>query len=272
VSAVRDDRFLIFGILNITPDSFSDGGRYSDPQSSLERARELLASGANYVDVGAESTRPGAKPISAEDEWDRLEPFLKRAQAEQVIPHLSIDTRHVITMERVVDMGVSYINCVGPIPPETALKRFTRVSPNLGFIATHIQGTPEDMQLSPLAPKAAKRRVFSFFDNSHDELSLSGFAEANILLDPGIGFGKSDSANLALLSMVAEWSKRFQIAIGVSRKGFIGRLFGGSSPQERDPFSKVLETSAILSGAKMIRTHDVAALKRIGQYLEEAKG
>jgi putative intracellular protease/amidase len=159
---------------------------------------------------------------------------------------------------------------LGPTPEAHELSELVAINPNLGFIATHMHGTPEDMQLSPLGPKSAQKRVKSFFENCHQELTAAGFSSNKIFLDPGIGFGKTDSANLSLLAETSSFAKEFNVAIGVSRKGFIGRLFGGNSPQERDPLSKSVELSAILSGAKLIRTHDVRGLKRISSVIEEA--
>ncbi len=265
-----EKKFLTLGILNVTPDSFSDGGCFTSPDEALERAVKLLEDGADFVDVGAESTRPGALEVSLDEEWSRLDPILKLAKSRNILDRMSVDTRKFPIMERVAKVGVSFINCVGPLPTEVELSVLNKINSHLGFIVTHMHGTPENMQLAPLSPSAAKKRVLSFFENSLDELVSSGFSKKSLFLDPGIGFGKSDAANLALLASVGDWAKNFNIAIGISRKGFISRLFGSENLSQRDSLSKALESSAILQGAHLIRTHDVSALVRLRKTLQEA--
>jgi dihydropteroate synthase len=262
--------FLTFGILNVTPDSFSDGGLYTKPEDALEKALQLFEDGADFVDAGAESTKPGAQMTPELEEWRRLEPFLQLANERGLLPRLSIDTMKFTIMKRAAKMGAAFINCVGPIPEEHELKELIGIKPDLGFVATHMHGVPETMQLTPLGPRSAKNRVSSYFENCLEELLKSGFRPEKIFLDPGIGFGKSDAANLTLLANTHHWAKTFNLAIGVSRKGFIGRLFGGESKKDRDALSKAIETSAVFSGAKMIRTHDVRGLAKISSVIEEA--
>lgn len=265
-----EKKFLTFGVVNLTPDSFSDGGVYAKPDQALVRARKLLDDGADYIDVGAESTRPGAAAIGLEEEWRRLSPFLNLAKVEGILPLISIDTRNFETMARAVEIGVSFINCVGAIPTEQELGGLIAINPELGFIATHMHGTPATMQASPLGALAAKKRVTSYFENSFEELTVAGFLRDRVFLDPGIGFGKSDEANLNLLAEIPFWRTAYNVAVGVSRKGFLGRLFGAESQRERDQLSKSVETFAVLGGAKLVRTHDVHGLRRISSTIEGA--
>lgn len=267
----RYSRPLIFGVLNVTPDSFSDGGDYDGiSQSCLARVEELLKSGADIVDIGAESTRPGARPISSEEEWHRLGPLLAELQAKALLERVSVDTRHAETMLKVSKMGVGWINCVGALPEEEILRRLKAQNSKIGFVAMHMHGIPESMQLNPLSPVGALKRVDSFFDSALVELQTCGFKASEILLDPGIGFGKSDAANLALLARCARWSQALPIAVGISRKGFFKRVFGVDAPKDRDPVSKVAEMGLAMVGVRMIRTHDVAGLAHCLSLVGEA--
>lgn len=260
-------KFLTLGILNLTPDSFSDGGIYTTPEDALRRAGQLLEDGADYVDIGAESTRPGATLVPFEEEWLRLKDFLHLAQKKGILDRISIDTRKYPIMERATKMGVSFVNCVGPLPCESELSELAKINPDMRFIATHMHGTPENMQLSPLGAKSAIKRTASYFENTIDELTSAGFSTDNLYCDPGIGFGKSDEANLAILGNISAWASVYNIAIGVSRKGFLTRLFGAESLRERDQVSKTVELSSLLSGAKLVRTHDVKGISRLSPVI-----
>ena len=264
-------KFQILGILNLTPDSFSDGGLLCSPQAALERLLALLAEGADYVDIGAESTRPGSLAVSEAEEWERLRPALELIEREGLIKKVSVDTSKYILMRRAAEMKVSFINCVGPLPEQDELGYLFRENPNLGFIATHIHGSPETMQRNPLAPRSARRRVSAFFDCSKDELLTAGCQSDHIFLDPGIGFGKTDAANWALLLDTPVFARDYNVAIGVSRKGFIGRALGGDLPADRDGASKLIEGTAIVAGAKIIRTHRVEPLVKLAAILSEAQ-
>lgn len=269
-SSLRFSRPLIFGVLNVTPDSFSDGGDFGDAVSALKQVEHLFESGADIADIGAESTRPGAEPVTPALEWQRLEVVLQGLKAKQLLGRISIDTRHETTMLRAAEMGAAWINCVGALPEEDILLRLKKYNPTIGFVATHMHGNPASMQLNPLSPAGAIKRVEAFFESAAAELAAGSFKTSEILFDPGIGFGKSDAANIALLARCAHWSQSIPIAIGVSRKGFFHRVFGVESPKDRDAVSKVAEASLALSGVRMIRTHDVSSLARCFSLLEEA--
>ena len=263
-------RPLIFGVLNVTPDSFSDGGDYDSGKVGIARAEALIEAGADVVDIGAESTRPGATPISPEVEWQRLEVLLTELQAKGLSRRVSVDTRHADTMLRVSQMGIGWINCVGALPEEEILQRLKTHNSKIGFVAMHMHGNPESMQLNPLSPSGALKRVDSFFESAMCELQEAGFQKAEILLDPGIGFGKSDAANLALMARCYRWSESLPIAIGISRKGFFKRVFGIDAPKDRDQVSKVTEVALAMAGVRMIRTHDVSGLARCLSLVGEA--
>jgi dihydropteroate synthase len=267
----KESSSKILGILNLTPDSFSDGGQIIDPISALNRVMTLLADGADYVDIGAESTRPGAIEVSEDEEWARLRPALELIAHEGLITKISVDTRKYRLMRRAAEMNVSFINCVGPLPEQDELRSLFSIHQNLNFIASHMHGTPETMQRNALGPASARRRVAAFFECSKEELLAAGCQGERIFLDPGIGFGKTDSANWALLLQTPLYSRNYNLALGVSRKGFIGRALGGELPTDRDGASKLLEGGAMVAGAKLIRTHDVASLVKLASILVEAK-
>jgi dihydropteroate synthase len=253
-------RPLIFGILNVTPDSFSDGGEYNSAESAVRRSIQLLSDGADFVDIGAESTRPGSSPVSDAEEWERLQPVLSSLQSQHLISKVSVDTRHVSTMRRSAKLGCAWINCVGPLPEATDLKALKADNPRLGYVATHLHGTPQTMQSSPLSEKNVIRRVSEFFESSKNELLDGGFLDEETLFDPGIGFGKTDLANIAVIANCSGWSRTYPIAVGVSRKSIFSRRFGVTSVKDRDPVSKLAEFGLALAGVRMIRTHDVRSL------------
>lgn len=241
------------------------------PKKALERVLALLAEGADFVDVGAESTRPGALEVPEAEEWERLRPSLELIEREGLISKISVDTRKYNLMRRVAEMNVSFINCVGPLPEQEELRPLFSQHKKLGFIATHMHGSPETMQRNPLSPRSARRRVSAFFECSKDELVTAGCEVQHVFLDPGIGFGKTDAANWALLLETRRLSSEYNVAIGVSRKGFIGRSLGGDLPSDRDSTSKLIEGAAVLAGAKMVRTHSVAPLIKFVRLLSEAQ-
>lgn len=260
---------LIMGILNVTPDSFSDGGQFIAPDQAIDHFETLLSDGATIIDIGAESTRPGASEVEDEEEWSRLEPILSYAVKTRKISRVSIDTRKFSVMERAVKQGASMINIVGPLPDTALLGRLFRLNPNLSYIACHMHGTPQTMQLNPLGPASAVKRVMSYFDSSIDELIDAGFKKENIFLDPGIGFGKTDAANIQLLKSITTFARDYRLALGVSRKGFISRLLGGEGLEARDGASKAIEAGAIISGIKLIRTHNVRQLRPVLNLIRE---
>jgi dihydropteroate synthase len=250
---------VILGVVNVTPDSFSDGGQFFDPLAALKQIETLLEHGATYVDIGAESTRPEAKPVPPFEEWSRLEPVLKAyAKAGGDLTRISIDTRHSETMDRVNGFGIGMINCVGEIPSIESLNKLKRDNPALKFAAMHMHGDPSSMQKHPLRRAAA--RVKDYFESCENALNTAGFCPQDIFVDPGIGFGKTDEANWELIDLCGEWSRKHQLLVGVSRKSFLQRTFAAPSLHERDLLSKAVESHLVRTGVQAVRTHDVAGL------------
>jgi dihydropteroate synthase len=247
------------GVLNVTPDSFSDGGRFLDPEAALAHGLAMAADGADVVDVGGESTRPGAEPVGAVEECRRVVPVIHEL-ARRV--RVSIDTRHAVVAEAAVAAGASLVNDVS-----ASLGRLTAaLGPGIGFVAMHMQGDPRTMQDDPSYHDVVAD-VTSFLLERAQDAAAAGVSE--VWVDPGIGFGKSQSHNLALLARLDVLVARgFPVLVGTSRKRFLGTLLAtadGLSRGETVPTDDRLEGSiatatwAMWHGAKMIRAHDVRA-------------
>lgn len=260
----------IMGIVNCTPDSFSDGGLNESPSIATETCLSLVSRGVDWVDLGAESSRPGATPLSSEQEWDRLLPVLSSLQSRGfAFEKLSIDSYHPQTMVKAAQMGVGMINCIKGVVDEDVLLTLKKANPQVKYAAMHMYLDPKQMHRNPLKKQPAVTAVEEFFRSSHKTLTRVGFAQEDIFLDPGIGFGKNDAANLALMAKAGTWAKSYNLLYGVSRKSFFGRLLGIDQAQDRDPVSKVTEVGLWLSGVQIIRTHAVDPLLAVKRVLKE---
>ncbi|MBC62047.1 MAG: dihydropteroate synthase [Zetaproteobacteria bacterium] len=255
------DQFLILGILNLTPDSFSDGSLYFSPKQALDRALKLLEDGADILDLGGESTRPGAQLVDSDEEWRRLEPVIRSLKNIDEKILISIDTSKPLIMKKAVDLGVSCINNVCGLVDDKTLEYIA--SAQCSYIAMHMHGVPQTMQACPLVKNQVLEDVNHFFSLAHQKLLSCGFTKDRIWMDPGIGFGKTDSSNLLLLRSLKDFSEKYNMAVGLSRKSFLGRIFNIEKAQDRDLSSKAFEINAFFLGARMIRTHDVKNLKSI---------
>lgn len=255
------------GVINVTPDSFSDGGKHSSVELALQNALALYEEGADIIDIGAESTRPNSKPVSLEEEWKRLEPLLcLLAKHHPQIP-ISIDSYKDEIIKRSFDYNIAYINNVKGLLKDDTLKKISQK--NIKYIAMHMHKSPKNMQDEPLCSENALDKVTKFYDDTVLKLQDLGFQKDHILLDPGIGFGKDDSANLKLLKNCHYHPLKQQFVVGISRKSFFGRLLGIKNPLDRDPVSKMLELSLMMAGVYAIRTHEVGSLKNLKNLLNK---
>jgi dihydropteroate synthase len=254
---------LIMGIVNVTPDSFSDGGAYFDHGAAAAHAEELIAAGADVVDCGAESSRPGAKPVPEAEEWRRLSPLLERLARSGAKAQISVDTYKPEIMRRAADHGATFINDIRGAATLSDAFLAELAQKGMSYIAMHLAGDPQTMQQSPLSGAQAYRSVSEFFTKAGSRLKAAGFPPERIWLDPGIGFGKDDSGNLSLLRLAIEQSASANVVVGVSRKAMLGRMLGIDDPKARDAPSKTLELGLMLAGVSMIRTHAVADLARM---------
>lgn len=252
ISLVRP---LVMGILNVTPDSFSDGGTYQEPLGALAHARSMIAAGAGVIDVGGESTRPGAAPVSIAEELARVRPVVERLADERRVP-VSIDTRHPATALACVEVGASIINDVtGFRDPEMVA---VAAACDAGLVVMHMLGDdPATMQDEPRYDDVVAE-VAGFLGRQARHLEDAGVARERIALDPGIGFGKTFEHNIELLRRLPEIAALgYPVLIGVSRKRFIGHILGEDDPKRRAWGSVGAAVGAYLGGADIVRAHDV---------------
>ena len=247
-------RTRIMGILNITPDSFSDGGRYATPDAALSRAREMLADGADLLDLGGESTRPGAAPVPEDEELRRVLPVLRALRAETDVP-LSVDTRHTAVARAALDVGADIINDIAGLRAPGMAELIAATG--AGAVVMHMQGEPGTMQAAP-AYADVTREVGDFFRARRAALRAAGIADEQLVFDPGIGFGKTLAHNLALLRdapALADAAGR-PLLYGVSRKSWLGALTGRAAA-ERLAGSLAALAGLHARGARLFRVHDV---------------
>lgn len=252
----RFPRPSLMGVVNVTPDSFSDGGRFADPDLAVDRIRELLAEGASIVDLGGESTRPGSDPVTADEELRRVVPVLERLGGTAPI---SIDTSKAVVARRALALGAELVNDVTALRGDPAMAELVAEAGCLVCLM-HMQGTPKTMQLAPRYDDVVSE-VAAFFEERLAFCAAAGIPEERIVLDPGVGFGKAHEHNLALVrglgSIVALGRP---VLVGLSRKSLLGRLLGEGAPiRGSDPASAGAAAFALLQGASMFRVHDVRA-------------
>jgi dihydropteroate synthase len=262
--------FKIIGVINITPDSFSDGGTLLSPESAVAKMIKLREEGADVIDIGAESSRPGAEPIGLEEEWSRLEPVLNLIQQRGIDIPMSIDTYKDDIALKVLPYNITYINNIRGLYTDQTLHQLAKVN-NLNYICMHMLNSPQVMQQKPLEFRGCLDVVEDFFTSASLRLEKAGFAKDRIFMDPGIGFGKTDAANIRLLASTTQLGESFNLAVGISRKSWIGRTLTIESPKERDNPSKMMELALGMFGARLIRTHDVGKLAKLRQLLDGAR-
>jgi dihydropteroate synthase len=246
---------LVMGIVNVTPDSFSDGGKFLDADAAVAHALELTAQGAEILDIGGESTRPNAEPVNETEELRRVIPVIEKLAAKMKIP-LSIDTMKPAVARAALAAGASIVNDVAANRNDDAMWKVVAEF-RAGYICMHAQGSPTTMQKNP-DYKNVVREVGEFFRERLKKLNAAGVAADQIAFDPGIGFGKTLEHNLQLLAGLRSFTKwRRPLLLGVSRKSFIGKLLG-AEVNERLPASLACASLAVEAGVQIIRTHDVA--------------
>ena len=248
----------MMGVLNCTPDSFSDGGEFFDTSAAIAHGLSIWESGAAIVDVGGESTRPGSKPVAADEELGRVIPVIQALVAQGC--RISIDTMKAEVMRQAIAAGVTMVNDVAALRGPGSLD--VVAAADVDVCLMHMQGTPENMQEKPQYEDVLSE-VLHFFEGRIEACLEAGIAESRILLDPGIGFGKRLEDNLALIRGIGEIKRRFSLPVllGVSRKSFLGMLTG-SPVEEREIETAVAGGFGIAAGADMLRVHDVAQQRK----------
>lgn len=257
-------RTLVMGVLNVTPDSFSDGGQFSDFERAYERARAIAAEGADILDIGGESTRPGSTPVSAEDELTRVLPVVRRAALDVSCP-ISIDTYKAAVAERAIEAGARIVNDVWGLQRDSAMAGVVAAG-GVGVIVMHNR-TSVDGSIDILDD------VLRYLERSLDLARRAGIDERRIVVDPGIGFGKTLEQNLLLIARLGVLRERLgrTVLLGASRKSMIGRIFP-SEPMERLPGTIALHTAGVLAGADIIRAHDVLEAVQAARVTDRLKG
>ncbi|WP_373000929.1 dihydropteroate synthase [Marinobacter sp.] len=246
-------RCHVMGVLNVTPDSFSDGGKFNRPEAALMRARQMVADGAAFIDIGGESTRPGATPVSVQEELDRVCPVVEAA-ARELEAVISVDTSAPEVMAETAKLGAGLINDVRALQRDGAPEVAARAG--IPVCIMHIQGEPDTMQDRP-EYRNVRREVSAFLAERIRVAELAGIRPDNILLDPGFGFGKSLEHNLQLLASLEQMHiLGHPLLVGVSRKSMLGHITG-RDVNERLPASLAAATIAAMKGASIIRVHDV---------------
>jgi dihydropteroate synthase len=250
---VRIDRPLVMGVVNVTPDSFSDGGRFLDPEAAIAQARRLVEEGADILDIGGESSRPGSEALPPKEELERIVPVLEGVVNEVKVP-ISVDTTKPEVAGKVLDMGVHIINDItGLGDPDLA---GIVAEHGAGIVIMHMQGTPRTMQEDPRYDDVVAD-IMRFLRERIKLAEEKGIARASIIVDPGIGFGKTAEHNLEIISRLKEFkSIGLPVLVGASRKNFIGKVLD-REVEDRLSGGLAMLSMSIQNGATVIRTHDV---------------
>ena len=249
---------LVMGIVNVTPDSFSDGGRFIEPHIAVEQARRLVADGADLLDIGGESTRPYATPISADEELRRVLPVVEALAAELTVP-ISIDTSKAVVARAALTAGVEIINDVTGLTADPAMIPLAAAS-GAGVCAMHMQGTPQTMQDAPKYGDVVAE-IRQFLAARREMLVEAGIAPEKICLDPGIGFGKTHQHNLTLMANCWQFhALGCPLLVGHSRKGFLAKVIGDSNA-DRTAATVGSAISLATQGVQIVRVHDVRPVK-----------
>jgi dihydropteroate synthase len=268
---VLGKRTLVMGVLNVTPDSFSDGGKFFSPEQAVTGALEMERDGADLLDIGAESTRPGSEAISAEEELRRLLPVLQALRGRVKIP-ISVDTQKAEVAEQALKAGAELINDISGLKNDPRLAEIA-ARHKVPLILMHIHGTPRTMQKMPFAKDVVKD-VMAGLRESVQKALRAGAAKSQIVIDAGIGFGKSHAQNYELIERLAELAKLgYALLIGTSRKGFLGATLADAEGRPAPVEARIWGTAAtvtasILNGAHVVRVHDVKEMAQVARVAD----
>jgi dihydropteroate synthase len=254
---LKEDRPIIMGILNLTPDSFSDGGSYTEKGRAVQFALQMVRDGADIVDVGGESTRPDSKRVPPEEQLRRVVDTIKalRRTLPANIP-ISIDTTSSIVARAAVSAGASIINDVRSGRDDEGIFELAAES-NVPLILMHMQGTPQTMQINPAYSNIIKE-IMDFLQERCEKAQSYGVTKENLIIDPGIGFGKTRAHNIMLLARLGEFAgKGYPVLLGTSRKKFMGEICAGADPKDLLGATCASTALGVQSGARIFRVHDV---------------
>jgi len=255
----KSNKTLLMGVLNVTPDSFSDGGRFFDKDKAIARALEMEEEGADIIDVGGESTRPGAKPVNQDEELDRVVPVIRSIRKVSGIT-ISVDTRNAVVAEAAIKAGAGIINDVSGLHND---RNMAGVAAKYGcrLVVMHMKGEPENMQDDPRYTDIIAE-ISASLKGSVDIAAKAGVLKENIIIDPGIGFGKTVEHNLEILRRLGEFlTLGFPICVGTSRKSFLGYILGADDAKDRLIGTIATCVIAVMNGAGILRVHDVKEVR-----------
>ncbi|HET9401530.1 MAG TPA: dihydropteroate synthase [Candidatus Acidoferrales bacterium] len=270
---VFGERTLIAGVLNVTPDSFSDGGKFASADDAIRRALEIEREGADILDIGGESTRPGAAPVSTEEEVARVIPVIEALNKRARIP-ISIDTRRADVAEKAIAAGAEIVNDIFALQFDPRMAEVVRKT-RAGLVLMHMRGEPETMQIGPFARNTVTD-VTAGMGQAMRRARRAGIGEEKVVLDPGIGFGKNFAQNFELIAHLHQFTKFGRpLMIGVSRKAFIGAAIRSAKnpapPEERKWGTAAAVTASILHGAHIVRVHDVAEMAQVARVADRIR-
>jgi dihydropteroate synthase len=267
---VFGERTLIMGILNVTPDSFSDGGRYLDAGEAVRRGVRIEEEGADIIDIGGESTRPGSDPVPEAEELERILPVIRELKKRVSIP-LSVDTTKASVARAAVEEGAEIINDISALSFDPAMAG-AAARAGVPVVLMHIRGVPKTMQQGDLAYGSLMMDILEFLESRIAAAREAGIDEGSILIDPGIGFGKTTEDNLAILLHLKELKTLGRpVLVGPSRKAFIGRITG-KDPSNRLAGTAAAVAAAVLNGAHVVRVHDVEFVKDVVRTADAVRG
>ncbi len=260
-----EEKTLIMGVLNVTPDSFSDGNRYLDREKAVERGLRMAEEGADIIDIGGESTRPGAKPVTAREEIARVAPVVETLAAKLNIP-LSVDTAKAAVAGQALAAGAEIINDVSALG-DGKMASVIRDA-QAALVLMHRRGTPRTMQTGDLAYDDLLGEITAYLDKACRKAEAAGISRDHLAVDPGIGFGKTYDDNCRLIRKLGELKTLgLPLLVGTSRKAFIGRVTGGA-PLERLEGTAATVVAAVLNGARIVRVHDVAQMRKVADMTD----
>ena len=259
-------RTAIMGILNVTPDSFSDGGMYFSRERAIEQALRMVEEGADIIDIGGESTRPGAEKVSVKEETGRVVPVIEALAKEVPVP-LSIDTCKSAVAEAAISAGASLINDISGLRFDRRMAHVA-VRHDVPVVIMHMRGTPKNMQDNPVY----RALIPEIMDYLHEGIAIArraGVRDDRIIIDPGIGFGKTVEHNLEIIRRLGEFTGfEKPILLGHSRKSFIGKILGGLPAGERLEGTAAAAAIGIFNGASIIRVHDIKEMVRVARIAD----
>ena len=259
-------RTHIMGVLNATPDSFSDGGRYVDKEKALAHAREMAAAGADIIDIGGESTRPGAAPVAEEEELRRIIPLIERLSTELTVP-ISVDTYKSSVAKKAIKAGARIVNDISGLRFSPDMAKVV-ADTGVAVVIMHIKGTPRDMQQNPVYDDVVGE-IMSCLEEGIGIAAAAGVDREKMLVDPGIGFGKTLDHNLMILNRLDEFRALGRpIVLGTSRKKFIGAILDIPEPEQRVDGTSATVALGIERGACVVRVHDVARMAQVARMTD----